>query len=388
VFHGLNYRVKAAIQAQGFGGSLMNKQELSRRTFLGGAAASPLVLSALGGPARAADITIGIIYVGSRQDYGWNQAHAVAAKALKEVPGVKVVEEENVPETVAVMKTMESMINIDGATLLFPTSFGYFNPFMIDAAKKYPKVEFRHPTSLWKEGKDPGNAGGYFCYLDQGHYVNGIAAGLSTKSNKIGYIAAKPIPLVLRNVNSFMLGARKVNPDATVQLIVTGDWALPVREAEAANALVDAGCDIIACHIDSPKVVIETAEKRGVKSCGHNANQADLAPKGFITGAELKWETIYKSFAGMIAKGEKLPNMVIGGYDKDMVVSSPFGAGVSEAGRNAATAAIAELKAGKPIFLSGVKSNTGKIITSQDTGLYDPSLESTDYLVEGIVGTV
>jgi len=366
----------------------MFKQKFSRRTFLGGAAASPFVLSTLGRPARAAEITIGIIYVGSRQDYGWNQAHAVAAKALKEVPGVKVVEEENVPETVAVMKTMESMINIDGATLLFPTSFGYFNPFMIDAAKKYPKVEFRHPTSLWKEGRDPGNAGGYFCYLDQGHYVNGIAAGLSTKSNKIGYIAAKPIPLVLRNVNSFMLGARKVNPDVTVQLIVTGDWSLPVREAEAANALVDAGCDIIACHIDSPKVVIETAEKRGVKSCGHNANQADLAPKGFITGAELKWETIYKSFAGMIAKGEKLPNMVIGGYDKDMVVSSPFGAGVSDAGRNAAMAAIADLKAGKPIFVSGVKSNTGKIITSNDTGLYDPSLESTDYLVEGIVGTV
>jgi simple sugar transport system substrate-binding protein len=90
----------------------------------------------------------------------------------------------------------------------------------------------------------------------------------------------------------------------------------------------------------------------------------------------------------MIAKGEKLPNMVIGGYDKDMVASSPFGAGVSEAGRNAATAAIADLKAGKPIFVSGVKSNTGKVITSKDTPLYDPSLEATDYLVEGIVGTV
>src|ERR1700692_3828132 len=136
----------------------MSKHSLSRRTFLGGAAASPLVLSGLGGPARAADITVGIIYVGSRQDYGWNQAHAVGAQALKEIPGVKVVEEENVPETVAVAKTMESMINIDGATLLFPTSFGYFNPFMVDAAKKYPKVEFRHPTSLWKAGKDPESA--------------------------------------------------------------------------------------------------------------------------------------------------------------------------------------------------------------------------------------
>jgi basic membrane protein A len=135
-------------------------------------------------------------------------------------------------------------------------------------------------------------------------------------------------------------------------------------------------------------VVIETAEKRGVKSCGHNANQADLAPKGFITGAELKWGTIYKSFAEMIGKGEKLPNMVIGGYDKEMVSSSPFGAGCSEAGKNAAMAAIADLKAGKPIFTGTVKSNTGKVITSKDTGLYDPALETTDYLVEGIVGTV
>jgi basic membrane protein A and related proteins len=366
----------------------MGKYLLSRRSLLGAAAASPFILPGRADAALAAGVTVGIIYVGSRQDYGWNQAHAVGARALREIPGVKVVEEENVPETVAVTKTMESMINIDGATLLFPTSFGYFNPFMVDEAKKYPKIEFRHPTSLWQEGKDPTNAGGYFCYLDQGHYVNGIAAGLSTKTNKIGYVAAKPIPLVLRNVNSFMLGARKVNPNVTVQLIVTGDWSLPVREAEAANALVDAGCDIVACHIDSPKVVIETAEKRGVKSCGHNANQADLAPNGFITGAELKWGTIYRRFAAMIAKGEKLPNMVIGGYDKDMVASSPFGAGASEAGRNAAMAAITELKAGKPIFTGEIRSNTGKLISSKDTGLYDPSLEHTDYLVEGIVGTV
>lgn len=361
---------------------------LSRRGFLGGAVASPFVLTALGEPARAAGVTVGIIYVGSRADYGWNQAHAVAAKALKDIPGIKVVEEEKVPETIAVQKTMESMINIDGASLLFPTSFGYFDPFTVDAAKKFPKVEFRHPTTLWQADKHPTNLGGYFCYLDQAHYVNGIAAGLSTRSNKLGYVAAKPIPLVLRNVNSFLLGARKVNPNATVQLVVTGDWSLPVREAEATNALVDAGCDVIACHIDSPKVVIETAEGRGVKSCGHNASQADLAPKGFITGAELKWETVYKSFAGLIAKGEKLPNMVIGGYDKDMVASTTFGAGASEPARAAALAAIAELKAGKPIFTAGIKSNTGKLITDKDYGLYDPFLEHTDYLVEGVVGSV
>ena len=82
---------------------------------------------------------------------------------------------------------------------------------------------------------------------------------------------------------------------------------------KAANAFVDAGCDVVTCHVDGPKVVIETAEKRGVKTCGHNASQAPLAPKGFITGAEYKWETIYKRFAANLAKGEKLPNQVVGG---------------------------------------------------------------------------
>src|ERR1700724_151224 len=143
----------------------MIKHQFSRRALLGGVAASPFVLSALGGQARAADITVGIIYVGSRQDYGWNQAHAVGARALKEIPGVKVVEEENVPETVAVQKTMESMINIDGASLLFPTSLGYFHTFTVDAANKFPKIEFRHPTTLWQADKHPKKLGGYFCYL-------------------------------------------------------------------------------------------------------------------------------------------------------------------------------------------------------------------------------
>ncbi len=89
----------------------------------------------------------------------------------------------------------------------------------------------------------------------------------------------------------------------TVQVIFTGEWSMPVREAEATNALIDAGCDVITCHVDSPKVVIETAEGRGVKTCGHNASQAPLAPKGFITGAEYKWITIYSQFADLLVQG-------------------------------------------------------------------------------------
>ncbi|CAA0109426.1 Purine-binding protein [Starkeya nomas] len=366
----------------------INRRSLLKSTAFGAAA---LASASWAGRARAAEnLVVGVVYVGPRGDFGWSQSHATAVEALKKVPGVTVVEEENVPETLAVSNTMRSMIELDGAKLIFGASFGYFNPFMIDMAKQYPDVQFRHPTTLWSADKHPANLGGYFAYLDQAHYVDGVAAGLSSKTGKIGYIAAKPISLVLRNINSFMLGARLGNPNATVKLIFTGDWSLPVREAEAANALAGAGCDVVACHVDSPKVIVETLERRGVKSCGHNASQASLAPKGFITGAENKYETIYKGFAEALVKGEKLPNVAVGGYDKDMVTNTPYGAGATEEARRAADAAIAALKTGKPIFVGPINDNKGNVIVAAGSSLgnYAPELETTNYLVEGVEGSV
>lgn len=363
----------------------------SRRAVLQGSAAGFAALS-LGLPRlaqAASNVTIGIVYVGPKDDFGWNQAHAVSIGALKSTPGVKIVEEENVAETAAVAKSMESMINLEGANLILATSFGYFNPFVVDSAKKYPKVTFRHAAPLWEKGKHPDNAGSYFGYLDQAHYVNGVAAGLSTKSNKIGFVAAKPISTVLRNINSVLWGARSVNPNASLQVIFTGDWALPVREAEAANALIGAGCDILTCHVDSPKVVIETAERRGIKSLGHNASQAPLAPKGFITGAEYKWETIYATFAAAIAKGEPVPNIVYGGYDKDMVRNTAFGAGADEAARKAAEAAIADLKANKPILKGPIKDNKGNVaLPNASYDNFDKVLDGMNFLAEGVVGSI
>lgn len=113
----------------------------------------------------AADVTIGIVYVGAREDFGWNQAHAVAAQALKSVPGVRVLEEERVPETEACAQTMESIIKLDGASLFMGTSFGYYNPFMLNLARKYPQVEFRHSATLWNKDKDPTNAGSNYSPL-------------------------------------------------------------------------------------------------------------------------------------------------------------------------------------------------------------------------------
>src|SRR5438128_2698188 len=185
----------------------MDFSRISRRNLLQGSAALALGTTIGGRGARAADTTIGFIYVGSRDDYGYNQAHAQGAAALKKIAGLKVVEEEKVPETDAVEKTIESMINLDGATLIFPTSFGYYNPHMIKMANKFPKFRFEHCGGLWSD-KDPKNAGSYFGYIDEAQYISGIVAGYSSKSGKLGFVAAKPIPQVLRNINAFALGAK------------------------------------------------------------------------------------------------------------------------------------------------------------------------------------
>ena len=177
-----------------------------------GVAAASQWLPGMASSARAGGkLTVGAIYVGSKDDFGYNQSQAQAAAAIRKLPGVNVVEEERVPETIAVQKSMEAMVNEDGAGLIFATSFGYFNPYVIKAAQEFPKVDFAHCGGLWKEGM-PKNAGSFFGYIDEGVYLSGIAAAYVSKSKKLGFVAAKPIPQVLRNINAFLLGARSVDP--------------------------------------------------------------------------------------------------------------------------------------------------------------------------------
>jgi simple sugar transport system substrate-binding protein len=366
----------------------MDLGRISRRRLLQGSAALTLG-SALGvRSAAAADTTIGFIYVGSRDDYGYNQAHAQGAAALKKLAGIKVVEEEKVAETDAVEKTMESMINLDGATLLFPTSFGYYSPHMIKMANKYPKLRFEHCGGLWTD-KDPKNAGSYFGYIDEAQYISGIVAGYTTKSGKLGFVAAKPIPQVLRNINAFTLGAKLANPKATTQVIFTGDWSMPVKEAEATNSLIDQGVDVLTCHVDGPKTVVENAARRGAFVCGYHVNQSPLAPKAYLTGAEWNWEALYPKFVKMIASGEGIPNFYRGGLKEDIVKVSPYGEAVSAEARKHADDVKAKLTDGSyTIFKGPISDNKGKVVIASgvDRGQKDPELEKMDYLVEGVIG--
>jgi basic membrane protein A len=367
----------------------------SRRDFLRtsamGAAVVGLAPSGLFSPAMAqAALTVGFIYVGPKDDYGYNQAHAEGAAMLKAMEGVTVVEEENVPETVDVQKTMESMINLDGAALLFPTSFGYFDPHMLEMAKKYPDAQFRHCGGMWQEGTHPANTGSYFGYIGQGQYLNGIAAGYASKSKKIGFVAAKPIPQVLQNINSFLLGARSVDPAITCQVIFTGEWSLAVKEAEATNALIDQGADVITCHVDSPKVVVETAAGRGAFVCGYHANQSPLSPEKYLTGAEWAWGNVYTDFVKKAQAGEKLGNFVRGGLKDGFVKMSPLGPGVSEEARKTFDATLAEMMGGSfSVFKAGIKDNKGNVVVAEGKAFAEDAieLESMDYLVEGVVGS-
>jgi simple sugar transport system substrate-binding protein len=333
-------------------------------------------------------ITIGAIYVGANDDYGYNQAHAQAVAALKVLPGVTVIEQENVPETAAVQKVMEAMIVEDEVDMIFVTSFGYFS-HAVKLAPKYPEILFAHCGGLWQQGKDPGNVGSYFGYIDECQYLNGIAAGHASKTGKLGFVAAKPIPQVLRNINAFTLGARSVNPDLSTQAIFTGDWSMPVKEAEATHSLADQGVDVVTCHVDSPKVLVETAAKRGLFVCGYHADQSVLASQHYLTGAEWNWETVYRGYVEALQTGQPFANLTRGGLKDGFVRMSAY----TEVTPRAAVTRIDDVKAqmlaGRfDIFKGPLKDNQGNTVIAAGTTLAqtDLTLESMDYLVEGVIG--
>ena len=274
---------------------------------------------------KGEEVAIGFIYVGPKDDYGYNQAHAQGAAAVKKMANVKIFEEEKVPETTDVQKSMKGMIELNKAKIVFPTSFGYFDPHVLVMAKKYPDVTFLHCGGLYEEKKHPSNVGSYFGYIDECEYVSGVVAGYATKSKKLGFVAAKGIPQVEAAISTPSLSGallRSVDPKIEVLVIFTNDWSSSVKEAEAANNLISAGVDVITCHVDSPKVVVETAEGRGIKVCGYHASQATLAPKGYLTGAEWNWEKVYTDYVSMLQAGQKVPNMVRGGLKEKIVKMS------------------------------------------------------------------
>ena len=335
---------------------------------------------------------VGFVYLTTPGDHGWTYAHEVARQDVEKHFGNKVETTfvENVPEGPDSARVIRELAK-QGNEIIFTTSFGYMD-HTIKVAKEFPNVKFEHITGY---KRSPNVATGNIRFYE-GRYVQGVVAGLMTKSNKIGYLASFPIPEVIQGINAFGIGLRSVNPKAEVSVIWVNSWYDPVKEADAAKVHIAEGADILAQHTDSP-AMLQTAQKAGVHGFGQSSDMKAFAPKAQLFSSVNNWGPYYISKIQQMMDGKwstgEGPDHWAGntwvGMADDYLVLSPFENMPSDVAAAAAKAA-ADIKSGKnKIFTGPIKDNSGKIRVPAGKTLNDGELFQTlDYYVDGISGKI
>jgi len=331
---------------------------------------------------------IGFLYVGPCDDFGYNQAACAGAEAVAAAfPSMEILEAENVPENQEAERVMETMIR-QGAKIIFPTSYGHLDP-ALEVAKRHPDVIFMHQGGQ----KTAENLGTYFGTIWETVYLSGVAAGHMSKTGKLGYIVAFPIPQVLLNINAFTLGARSVNPDATTTVVFTASWCDPGQQAEATNSLIAQNVDVITQHQDCTKTIIETAERAGVMSVGYHADASTLAPEGWITGSIWDWGNLYTDIVKTIEDGTWKDSPYSGNYRTGVAEGSvklaPFGKNVPQEVQDEIAALQKTILSGEFFPFEGpIVDQNGEERIAAGVRLSVNELEATNYLIEGVVGTI
>lgn len=334
--------------------------------------------------AKAADLKVGFVYVSPIGSAGWTYSHDQGRRHLERVFGdkIKTTYVEKVPEGTDAERVIRQLA-ASGHTLIFTTSFGYMDP-TIKTAKRFPNIRFEHATG-YKRSK---NVGTYLARFYEGRYLAGIVAGKMTKSNRLGYVAAFPIPEVVRGINAFIRGARSVNPKATVRVIWVNSWYDPGKEREAAETLITQGADVLMQHTDSTAVV-QAAEAKGVYAIGYHSDMSKFGPKAHLTASIHNWRGFYEKTVRKVLDGSWKSGAVWGGIKEDMVRMAPFNAAVPEATRKLVAEAIAAIKAGTlHPFQGPVKDQTGKVRIAAGTVMTDGDLAKMNWYVEGVVGSL
>ena len=351
------------------------------------AACSPAAPAPGGG--SSGPTTVGFLFVGPKDDYGYNQAAYLGSVEMEKKLGsaVKVLRAENVPETEEAERVMEGMI-AQGAKVIFPTSYGHLDP-ALNVAKRHPDVTFIHQGGL----KTASNLGTYFGNIYEGVYLGGVAAGKMTKSNKLGFIVSFPIPQVLMNINAFHLGAQSVNPAVKTTVVFTASWCDPGKQAEATNNLIAQGVDVVTQHQDCSKTIVETAERRGAMTVGYHADAASLAPKGWLTGAVWNWGPLYSDEVKAALDGKWKGSPYAGkfrvGMKEGAVQLAPFGAAVPADLQKLVKDKQQAILDGKFAPFEGpIKDQAGVVKIAAGVKPSVEDLEKTDYLVEGVVGSI
>lgn len=375
------------------------------------AAVAAMTLAACGGSDDAASDTtaaaeagddysnlkVAVVYIGVPDDKGWTYQHEQGILSLESELGIEVKRVENVPEGDEAEAVMEELA-AGGYNLIFATSFGYGTP-MARVATKHPEGCFQWATGakflLTAEmggeyasfDEIPANLGTYFGAAEEARYLSCIAAGKASPTGKLGYVAAFPIPEVIRGINAFTLGAQSVNPDATVQVSWTKTWFDPTIEKEASESLLDAGVDVLGMHQDTTAAGV-AAEARGAKWVGYNSDVKEAAPAAWLTAPTWNWGPFYVQTAKAFAGGTCPNDEYYGSMADGMVTLASFGDSV-----DADTQALIAEKAAAIIdgsfapFTGPVTDQDGNEVVAADVRPELLDLLGMSYFVNGVIGS-
>ena len=334
---------------------------------------------------------VGFIFVGPKDDVGYNQAAYDGSQAVKAAyPDLEIITAENIPENDEAARVMESMIN-KGAKILFATSYGHKDP-ALKVAAAHPEVVVIQQGNI-VDGTIPANFGTYFGTVWEPVYLAGIAAGRATKTNKVGFVYAFPISQSIDNINAFQLGAQSVNPAVKTFTVATSAWCDPGKQAEAANSLLSEGVDVVTQHQDCTKTIIEKTEAKGAFTVGYHADGSALAPKGWLTGSEWDWGPMYvdivkTSLAGDFTGSKYNANYRVGlKTGQNPFVQSVYGPSVTpetKAEIDKAKAAIS-LPDGSP-FKGPVMAQDGSVLFADGVVPDYAAIEDLKVFVAGVEG--
>ena len=349
------------------------------------APAAPAPAAAASAPAKPAPLKIGFAYVGPVGDGGWTFAHDNGRKALEKEFGDKIVTSfvENVPESADAERVIRDMAG-QGNKLIFGTTFGYMEP-MLKVAADLKDVKFEHATGY----KQAENMRTYDSRTYEGAYMAGVIAGAMTKSNTLGVVASIPIPEVIRNINSFTLGAQSSNPKGKTKVVWVNGWFHPPKETEAATSLINGGADVLFQNTDSP-AVLKTAEAKGKRAFGWDSDMTAYGPKAHLASAVINWGPYYIKATKDALEGKWTGNSAVWwGVKEGAIDLVSIAADVPAATKTK----VEEVKKGLgdgsfAIWKGPITDNTGKVQVAKDTVADDKFLGGLNFFVKGVEGKV
>jgi len=347
------------------------------------AAATPAAATPAASPAPG-PLKIAFAYVGPVGDGGWTYAHDNGRKAIEKAFGDKVVTSfvEKVPEAADAERVFRDMIG-QGNTLIFGTTFGYMEP-MLRAAADAKNVRFEHATGY----KTAENLRTYDSRTYEGAYLAGVVAGGMTKTNVLGVVGSIPIPEVIRNINSFTLGAQSVNPKVRTKVVWVNEWFNPPKETEAAQSMINGGADVLMQNTDS-SAVLQTAEKAGKYAFGWDSDMKAYGPKAHLASAVIDWGPYYVKATRDALEGTWSPGRTWWGVKEGAIDLVSIADVVPAELRAKVAAAKAGLKDGSLVIWKGpIVGNDGKEVLAKDVVADDKLLGNIKFYVQGVEGRV